>query len=156
MNMTRTISWALVFSILITVAPIAVYADRNDRARDRHDRGHDRHFSRGDIRVFHKHDLHRWRGGRWVHGHHDHRLGWWWVVGGLWYFYPRVIHPYPNPYISSAVVVQPTQPAPTPSDAPSVQYWYYCEAAKGYYPYVPSCPAGWKMVPAAPTDAPAQ
>ena len=153
MNMTRTICWALACSILATVAPSA-YADRNDRGRDRHDRGYDRHFSRGDHRVLHTHDWHRWRGGHWVHGHHGHRLGWWWVVGGLWYFYPRVIYPYP--YIPPVVAVQPNQPAPAPGEAPPVQYWYYCEAAKDYYPYVPSCPAGWKMVPTTPSDVPVQ
>lgn len=145
-KMTKTICWALACSILMTVAPLSVYADRNDR------RNH-RHFWRGDIRVFHTHDLHRWRGGRWVHGHHDHRFGWWWVVGGLWYLYPRVIYPYPNPYIPSVMAIPPAQPQ---GEALPVQYWYYCEAAKGYYPYVPTCAAGWKMVPATPSDAPPQ
>jgi hypothetical protein len=145
MKLTNPICWALACSILMTVAPLSAYADRSDRR-------HHRESWRSDIRVKHSHDLHRWRGGRWVHGHH-HRVGWWWVVGGLWYFYPRVIYPYPNPYIPSVMVNPPAQP---PVAAPPVQYWYYCEAAKGYYPYVPSCPAGWKMVPAMPSDVPPQ
>jgi len=52
------------------------------------------------------------------------------------------------------VIVQPT--APAPSAPPPAQYWYYCDAAKGYYPYVPSCPAGWRMVPASPAGVPGQ
>lgn len=147
MKMTNPICLALVCFVFMAAAPLSVYADRDKRINDRH-------FWRGDKRVFHTHDLHRWRGGRWVHGHHDHRFGWWWVVGSLWYFYPRVIYPYPypNPYIPSVVMVPPAQ---APGGAPP-QYWYYCEAAKDYYPYVPSCAAGWKTIPATPSDAPPQ
>ncbi len=91
----------------------------------------------GDIRHFHEHDFPRWRAGRWHHGFHDGRVGWWWVVGPIWYFYPRPIYPYPNPYVPPAVVIE--QP---------VQYWYYCVSAAQYYPYAPVCPEGWRMVPA--------
>ncbi|HZR87516.1 MAG TPA: hypothetical protein VFB02_11960 [Bradyrhizobium sp.] len=30
-----------------------------------------------------------WEGGRWRHEMHDGRMGWWWDVGGVWYFYPE-------------------------------------------------------------------
>lgn len=30
-----------------------------------------------------------WQGGRWHHEMHDGRMGWWWDVGGVWYFYPE-------------------------------------------------------------------
>jgi hypothetical protein len=30
-----------------------------------------------------------WQGGRWRHEMHNGRLGWWWDVGGVWYFYPQ-------------------------------------------------------------------
>jgi hypothetical protein len=30
-----------------------------------------------------------WEGGRWRHEMHDGRMGWWWDVGGVWYFYPQ-------------------------------------------------------------------
>jgi hypothetical protein len=30
-----------------------------------------------------------WQGGRWHHAVHDGRDGWWWDVGGVWYYYPR-------------------------------------------------------------------
>lgn len=115
---------------------------------------------RGDIRQFERHDAARWRGGNWQHISHGGRLGWWWVAGGLWYLYPTPVYPYPDPYRPPVVVIEQQQPpavvqqtAPVaPPPAPAV--WYFCEAANAYYPYVASCPAGWKTVPATPAPAP--
>lgn len=118
-------------------------------------RGHRTHPPqwRGEISRFHEHDWSIWRGGHWSHGRHDGRLGWWWVVGASWYFYPAPVYPYPNPWEPPPVsVVSP--PVGYAPPAPATQYWYYCEASKGYYPYVPTCPAGWMQVPATPNDAP--
>ena len=51
---------------------------------------------------------------------------------------PVVIQPEPQVY------VQPSTPA-TPT------YWYYCAAAKAYYPYTQQCAGGWlKVVPTPP------
>jgi hypothetical protein len=108
---------------------------------------HDEHFH-GDIGHFHEHDWALWRGGRWHHVAHDGRLGWWWVAGGVWYFYPAPVYPYPDPYAPPVVTVAPRPSAAPPPPAP--QSWYYCEAARGYFPYVPSCPGGWRAVPATP------
>jgi hypothetical protein len=151
MKMTKTITWALAFSIL--TASMSAVADRDDhRGGDRHDNHGGWH---GDIRHFNDHDMVRWRSGHWSHGYHNGVSGWWWVVAGLWYFYPQRVAGYPDPYTPPpVVVVQPTVPAQAPSTPPPAQYWYYCDAAKGYYPYVPSCPAGWRMVPATPAGAP--
>jgi len=52
----------------------------------------------GNIGEFHREDLGIWRSGRWFHGPHYDRFGWWWVVGGVWYLYPAPIYPYPDPY----------------------------------------------------------
>jgi hypothetical protein len=30
----------------------------------------------------------------------------------------------------------------------SSQYWYYCQAPAGYYPYVQQCSTSWQPVPA--------
>jgi hypothetical protein len=30
-----------------------------------------------------------WEGGRWHHQVYNGRMGWWWDVGGVWYFYPE-------------------------------------------------------------------
>jgi hypothetical protein len=88
-----------------------------------------------DIRRFRDHDFDRWRGGRWVHSRHSGRFGWWWVVGPSWYFYPAPIYPFPDPYIP-------------PYAAPGAPAWYFCPPAQAYYPYVPTCPVPWQMVPA--------
>lgn len=110
----------------------------------------------GDFRHFDRHDYHLWRAGRWRQTWHGGRFGWWWIAGGEWFFYPQPFYPYPDPYAyvpTQTVVVQPSAPqaiAPQPA-----QSWYFCAAANGYYPYVPSCPGGWQAVPATPSPAPA-
>lgn len=95
--------------------------------------------------------------GRWYHGDHDGRFGWWWIAGpGVWYFYSRPVWPYPRYYYEypyeyanpPVVVVPPSQPQAAPP--PPQQYWYYCAGAKAYYPYVRSCPGGWRKVPVTP------
>jgi hypothetical protein len=40
-----------------------------------------------------------WEGGRWHHEVHNGRDGWWWDVGGVWYFYPQQMDG-PPAYIS--------------------------------------------------------
>lgn len=92
----------------------------------------------GDVH-FHEVIVPRWRTGRWVHGDHLGRAGWWWIVEGEWYFYPTPIYPYPDPYVPPGVVVAAPAPAP-------VQYWYYCPSVQAYYPYVSACPEGWTPV----------
>lgn len=100
----------------------------------------DDHF-RGDIHNFRDHDLDFWRGGRWFHGPHGGRDGWWWIVGGAWYFYPAPIYPYPDPYLPATVAPPPPGPTPAPT-------WYYCPKPQGYYPYVGECTVPWQPVPA--------
>ena len=136
--------------------------------RERHERGW-----HGDVRHFHEHDISRWRGGRWYQGRHGGHFGWWWIVGGVYYWYPRAIYPYPDPFVPSVyierqppgvlapAVPQPAPPAPPPSiqqphaPAPAAAAtWYYCDSAKSYYPYVATCPGGWHAVPAAPNPPP--
>ncbi|MES1981703.1 MAG: hypothetical protein V4443_04415 [Pseudomonadota bacterium] len=114
-------------------------------------RGREWHGPRGpwhaDLRHFDRHDHALWRRGLWRHEWHGGRLGWWWVAGGDWFFYPQPIYPYPDPYayIEPAPVV--VQPAPPQISAPPQQLWYFCAAANAYYPYVSSCPGGWQTVP---------
>jgi hypothetical protein len=125
---------------------------------ERFERGH---WEGRDIHRFGEHDLRVWRGGSWRHGWHGGRLGWWWIAGGIWYFYPAPVYPYPDPYVPPVVAVSPQPVAPqTVVPAPAqpqqtAKLWYYCDSAKGYYPYVPSCSEGWRAVPAEPTPQPA-
>ncbi len=122
---------AALFILAFTLCASA-HAERGDRRQERH--------WHGDIRQFHDRDFPRWRSGRWYHGGHDGRLGWWWIVGPLWYFYPGPIYPYPNPYVPPVIMQAP----------PAARYWYYCASSGQYYPYVAVCPEGWRMVPADP------
>ena len=128
--------------------------------REHHERGW-----RGDIRTFHERDFGRWRAGRWHHGYYNGRLGWWWIVGGVYYWYPRAVYPYPDPFVppvfieqppAVAAVPQPAPPAPPPQSQPqgAAGTWYYCDAARSYYPYVGDCPGGWRAVPAVPNAPP--
>ena len=112
--------------------------------------GHYVHYwGHGDIRYFHDRDFYAWHGGYWHHSWYGGRFGWWWVVSGVWFFYPVPVYPYPDPYVPSTVIVQQAPP-PVPTAAPAPAYWYYCASAQNYYPYVTQCPVGWEQVPATP------
>jgi hypothetical protein len=116
----------------------------------------------GDIHRFHERDFGRWRAGQWFHGWNAGRYAWWWIVDGVWYPYPYVIRPYPDPYQPPVVIVQQappvnatpaTPPAPAAPDAPgasAAQDWYYCANPAGYYPYIAQCQGNWQKVPASP------
>jgi hypothetical protein len=69
-----------------------------------------------------------WRGGHWWHGNYGGRLGWWWIVGPDWYWYPYEVAAIPDPYT-------PTGMAPG--------YYYWCAPYSAYYPYVGACPVPW-------------
>ena len=70
------------------------------------------------------------------------------------YYYPPAYYPYYAPAYYPPAVVVASPPAPTQYvervEQPQAGYWYYCEASRGYYPYVKDCPGGWKAVPPAP------
>jgi hypothetical protein len=117
---------------LIAAGPAS--ADEHHRGPEWHDR---------DIHHFHEHDVDIWRHGRWFHGDHLGRPGWWWIVGGAWYFYPAPVYPYPDPYVPPGVVA-----APSPAS-----YYYYCPRPRGYYPYVAACRVPWRAVAAPPPGA---
>jgi hypothetical protein len=59
------------------------------------------------------------------------------------YYYPPVVAvpAAPPVYIEQGSAIAPATPAQTPAN-----YWYYCAAAKNYYPYVKECPGGWQRV----------
>ena len=45
-----------------------------------------------------------WEGGRWRHEMHNGRFGYWWDVGGVWYFYPQPMDGPPT-YVSDVEVM---------------------------------------------------
>ena len=102
----------------------------------------------GDISRFHEKDWPLWRSGHWTHGRHDGRMGWWWVVGPTWYFYPSPVYPYPNPWEPPVVV--PMVPGGNPPPAPAAIHWYFCPNSNNYYPYISTCVSGWVQMPAQP------
>lgn len=137
-----------VFVAACLMLPILVGPSMADERGREHRRDAPGRWHGGDIHRFHEHDLAIWRGGHWRHGPHAGRIGWWWVVGGVWYYYPARVIPYPDPYLPPLVEMpQPAAPA-----AP--QFWYYCRNPAGYYPYVPSCTTPWEAVPANTAPAP--
>jgi hypothetical protein len=75
-----------------------------------------------------------------------------------WYYPPAYAYP-PAYYPPQVVVAQPpvyvqqSETAPV-APAPQTGNWYYCESAKGYYPYVRECPSGWQPVAPQPPASP--
>jgi hypothetical protein len=74
----------------------------------------------------------------------------WGPYWGPWYYPPPAY--YPNPIVvRSEPVTYIEQGGPAAADQGN--WWYYCDAARGYYPYVKECPTGWQRVPPAPPNA---
>jgi hypothetical protein len=77
--------------------------------------------------------------------------GWWgspgWWGPGWW----GTSYPY---YAPAPVVVQqaPTEYIQLSPAPPEQEYWYYCQSAGAYYPYVKECPGGWMQVVPQPTS----
>jgi len=99
-----------------------------------------------------------WADGHGGHGHFGVVVG---VPLGPWYYPgPYAPHYYP-PYYPTyypPVVIERAPPVYVEQSAPQQTsqsaYWYYCAAAKTYYPYVKECPAGWERVAPQPPGQP--
>ena len=94
-----------------------------------------------------------WRGGVWA------GPGWWgpgvwgpgWWGPGVWA--PGVWGSGVAVVSSPPVVMVPSEPrvfverdAPVAPAAQPQQWWYWCQSAQGYYPYVSTCSEGWRRV----------
>ena len=154
--------------ILMTSLPIIAEEFRgHEGERNHHEAMHEREhhtFAVRDFAHFNRIERDLWRGGHWNKTCFSGRCGWWWFAEGQWYFYERRVGDYPfmvsdvtylEPYAPIIVAPQaPVMVAPQPPVAapqPAAPTWSYCASAKAYYPYVPSCPEGWQIVPAQPT-----
>jgi hypothetical protein len=64
---------------------------------------------------------------------------------GVPFWYP---YPYPYPSYAPAAVAEPSPPTYLQQDyqPQQQQYWYYCQGAQTYYPYVKECRGGWLTV----------
>jgi hypothetical protein len=74
------------------------------------------HFAHGNVqtRNFGGHAYHgrvAWGGGQWRHEIHNGREGWWWDVGGAWYFYPQPMDGPPT-YVSETEYMDDTAGGP--------------------------------------------
>ena len=72
---------------------------------------------------------------------------------GVGYYAPAPYYYYPPPtpiIVNPAPVTYIEQTPPVAASGQSNGYWYYCDGAKAYYPYVKECPAGWQPVPSTP------
>jgi hypothetical protein len=104
------------------------------------------HDFRGrDFAHFSPQERAMWQGGSWHHEWHHGHFGWWWGVGGAFYFYADPIYPYPTDVSDD---VSDESAAPMPVYAPG--YWYFCSASGVYYPYVQTCAVPWTPVPPTP------
>jgi hypothetical protein len=69
-----------------------------------------------------------WEKGRWRHAKRNGRFGWWWDVGGIWYFYPEPVQG-PPAYVSDGEADDtegPVTPAePQLKEPPQVFYYQY-------------------------------
>ena len=95
-------------------------------------------------------------GSAWADGWHGGHAHFGVVVGvpwGPWYYpspyyyppYPPVVVERPSVYVEQAV---------PPAQTAQAANWYYCAAAKAYYPYVNECPGGWQQVAPQPPRQP--
>jgi hypothetical protein len=92
-----------------------------------------------------------WHGdGRWEHGWHGGHFGWWYIDAGVWSAYPYYGYPYgyyPSYGYQAPYAYAPPESAVTYNNLPPQQQtWYYCDAARAYYPAVQGCPGGWRPV----------
>ena len=124
--------------------------------RDGRHRADFHHFTGRNYHHWEERERAIWRSGAWRHEKYMGRYGWWWITGGMLYFYEEPVYPYPL-VVPDVVYELPVddQPPPEYSQQPpeDPDYWYYCEDPKGYYPYITECPGGWMTVvpqPAAP------
>lgn len=88
----------------------------------------------------------RWRGGVVFHFGYP---WYWWPPAPIWYYPPPppavVIERGPLIYIERDDRTEPPDAEPS-ANRPPTHWWYWCEDAKKYYPYVKECPGGWRRV----------
>ena len=69
-----------------------------------------------------------------------------WYGPGPWYYPPAYPYPYSPAYYPAAPAAYVEQGGPQVSAQPQDQWWYYCEGARAFYPYVRECAGGWQRV----------
>ena len=93
-------------------------------------------------------------GSAWAHGGNVHfgvAIGV--PLWGPWYYPPPYAYDYYSPVVVQSSPPVYIQEQAAPAAAPAND-WYYCAAARGYYPYVKDCPGGWQRVSPRPPGQP--
>jgi hypothetical protein len=90
------------------------------------------------------------------HGHHHGRYGGsrtYTSVGFMFDMTPR--HSWYGPSVVAVpVAIESTRYIQrSADDSPTQQYWYYCTAPQGYYPWVRECQGSWVRVIPFPVEA---
>lgn len=91
-------------------------------------------------------------GNAWADRYYHHprsTIHWGINLGVPWIYQPY--YPYPYPAYAPPVVVMPPAAPPVYIErqaAPVMEpgYWYFCNEAQAYYPYVQQCPGPWQKV----------
>jgi len=112
----------IMITVLLLISTVPGHADRGGHGYKGH--GHGGHGHKG-------------------HGHRGPRV----------FVSPRLVvpfgaywRPYWEPYPYPPVVVAPAPRVYVEPSPPPPTYWYYCDAAQAYHPYVQQCPGGWRQV----------
>ena len=129
----RWIGVLLMTAVLLVISTVPGHADRGGHGYKGY--GYKGHASRS-----HGHRGH-WHTGHW------HRRPW--HSGVRVFISPGLVVPfgsYWESYSPSPVVVAPAPRVYVAPAPPPPTYWYYCDAAQAYYPYVQQCPGGWRQV----------
>ncbi len=134
-------------------APVKTVKNSSSQVHGKAMRPGEKHDFRGhDYKHFTDHEREMWHGGAWHHATFHGRYGYWWAVGGVWYFFDQPVYPYPMVVPAVAFEVAPSFPVvaqqPTLVIQPQTQqFLYWCDSPRGYSPEVESCPPGWRKVP---------
>lgn len=140
------VPWAALAAVVVAGLALTFLTPPTAHAETRVSGGVNVHF--GGYRG--PHYWHRgWYGGPRV----GWSVGWGWNNWGDdddwpgWGWYNPPVYAYAPPVVVERQVTQlpPAAPGPAPQSN-----WYYCDAAKAYYPYVSTCPGGWRAVPTTP------
>jgi hypothetical protein len=122
----------VMLAVLLCISTLPGHADRGG------------HGDKGHAYTSHGHRGHGHRGHDFHHGLRGPRvrvgIGLGTVWGPAWGGgpdWPRDAYP--------PVVIAPSPRVYVDAPPPPV-YWYYCDAAHAYYPYVQQCPGGWRAV----------
>lgn len=135
----KKLSAFLLATTLLTTSMSAL-AGRSDERHGRHFQPgrHGQHFDgRPQYRPQYRPQHHR-------HDNHGHDAAWGVLGAGiaLGALALTLEAPRPPVVLAPSVTTLPVRPAG--------QWWYFCESAGAYYPYVGYCAEGWRAVPATP------